>query len=89
MITADDVRHVAGLARLDLDENDVSRLTSDLGAILGYIDRIADAEVRAQQVDIPVAPLRDDRAVPSDPGPLLQAAPALHDGEFSLPVVLP
>lgn len=43
-LTADDVRHVAELARLALSEEEVAQYTEQLSAILGYAESL-------QQVD--------------------------------------
>ena len=43
-IAADMVRHVAGLARLEFDENEGERLGQELTTILEYFARIGDVE---------------------------------------------
>ena len=40
-LTADEVRHVAALARLGLDEAEVERLGRELTSILGHVNTIA------------------------------------------------
>jgi aspartyl-tRNA(Asn)/glutamyl-tRNA(Gln) amidotransferase subunit C len=44
-ITLDQVRHVAKLARLSLDEPHLNRLTAELESILGYIAKIGELDV--------------------------------------------
>lgn len=39
-ITPETVRHLAGLARIALDEAEVSRLTDELGAIVGAVEKV-------------------------------------------------
>ena len=44
-ITRDQVLHVAKLARLDLREDEVDRLTSELGAILEAVSTVAELDL--------------------------------------------
>jgi aspartyl-tRNA(Asn)/glutamyl-tRNA(Gln) amidotransferase subunit C len=40
-ITPDQVRHLAGLARIALDESEVTRLTGELGAIVEAVEKVS------------------------------------------------
>ena len=69
-ITADDVRKVAKLARLDLPEETITTYTSQLERILDYVDQLqaVDTEgvpptTRAVEV---VNVTREDTVVPTD-----------------------
>lgn len=86
-IDEDEVRHVARLARLELEEDEVGRLADELGRILDHFDELREAELD----DVPGPDgdgggLRPD--VPSsDPmaaGPG-RAAPDWRDGFFVVP----
>jgi aspartyl-tRNA(Asn)/glutamyl-tRNA(Gln) amidotransferase subunit C len=44
-ITRDDVLHVARLARLDLREDEVERLTRELGAILDAVGKVGELDL--------------------------------------------
>ena len=44
-ITRDEVLHVAKLARLDLSEEEVERLTQELGAILEAVGKVAELDL--------------------------------------------
>ena len=46
-ITEDDVRHVAKLSRLHVSDEEVHHFTDQLGAILGYIDKLSELDVDA------------------------------------------
>lgn len=37
-----DVEHIAGLARIKFSEKEKEKMASDLGAILGYIDKLKE-----------------------------------------------
>ncbi len=39
-ITPETVRHLAGLARIALDDAEVTRLTNELGAIVGAVEKV-------------------------------------------------
>ena len=43
-ITREQVLHVAWLARLDLDDGEVERLTGELGAILDAVSKVAELD---------------------------------------------
>jgi aspartyl-tRNA(Asn)/glutamyl-tRNA(Gln) amidotransferase subunit C len=44
-LSADEVRAVARLARLDLSEDRVQQLRGELGAVLAYMDRLREVNV--------------------------------------------
>jgi aspartyl-tRNA(Asn)/glutamyl-tRNA(Gln) amidotransferase subunit C len=44
-ITRDEVLHVAKLARLDLSEDEVERLTRELGAILEAVGKVSELDL--------------------------------------------
>jgi aspartyl-tRNA(Asn)/glutamyl-tRNA(Gln) amidotransferase subunit C len=71
-ITRDDVLHVARLARLDLREDEVERLTRELGAILDAVGKVgeldlADVPATSHPLDVVNAWAEDE---PHDPLPL-------------------
>ncbi|HKY61571.1 MAG TPA: Asp-tRNA(Asn)/Glu-tRNA(Gln) amidotransferase subunit GatC [Gemmatimonadota bacterium] len=88
-IGADDVRHIARLARLDLSEEEVQRFRRELSAILEYVNRLEELEPgRAAQPEPPDQPLREDRVVGwPDPSWFLDQAPS-RDGFFLVPRVV-
>src|SRR5947209_8535422 len=44
-LSAEDVRAVARLARLDISEDRVQQLRAELGAVLAYMDRLREVDV--------------------------------------------
>lgn len=92
-ITRDDVVHVARLARLDLNDDEIDLFTGQLGDILAHA-----ADIEALDVgDIPptahplplVNVLRADDVTPSvDREEVLAQAPAAEAGQFRVPPVL-
>lgn len=63
-IREDQVRRVATLARLRLDDEELTALTSDLGRILDYVDKLAELDTSAVEPTSHVvaveAPYRED-----------------------------
>lgn len=87
-VTPDDVRHVARLARVGLDDARIPSLVRELNGILGHMDVLQQVDLSGvPESDTQAgAPLRDD-ALPSDG--LRRAredfAPAARDGFFLVP----
>ena len=95
-ITIDDVKETALLARLELSDEELQRLTRELDAILGYMDLLDKLDVtsvepmtHAVSLDLP---LRDDALFALEPHlPLDDAlgdAPRRHDGLFEVPKII-
>ena len=95
-ITAADVRETATLARLELSDEEVARLSRELDAILGYMELLDRLDVtgvepmtHAVSLDLP---LRDDALEALEPQlPLesaLQDAPRRHDAFFEVPKII-
>ena len=92
-ITEQDVRHVAKLSRLKLDDDQIHDFTDQLASVLEYIDKlneldVSEVEPMAHPTDMTNV-LRED--VPSEPLPVdaaLQNAPASDPPYFKVPKVL-
>jgi len=92
-LTAEQVRWVAHLARLELSDADVAHLTPQLAAILDYVDQLK--QVNTEGVEPLAHPLkvhnvfRDDEPAPSLPvDAALANAPARLGDFFAVPAVL-
>jgi aspartyl-tRNA(Asn)/glutamyl-tRNA(Gln) amidotransferase subunit C len=90
MIDREQVLHVARLARLELTEDEVGRMTGELSAILDHIEKISTLDLdgvppTTHVVDVPNA-LRPDEPRPSLPRDVALAnAPAVDEEGFSVP----
>ena len=88
-ISEREVAHLARLASLELDPEEITRLSRDLGAILDYAQRLPAIENAGSEDETPSTPLREDV-----PGPLMEAgravsaAPDRQSGLFKVPPVL-
>lgn len=90
MISEDQVRHVANLARLGLTDEEVERMGVQLGAILGSIDKIRELDLTdVSPTENPLnltnvlRPDEPHEELPSDEA--LSPAPEPVDDLFSVP----
>ena len=91
-LSADDVRKVARLARLELSEADLARMTDQLSQILEYVAQLNELDtdgVEPLAHPLPIANVfRPDEPAPSlSPDAALQNAPNRVDNYFGVPAV--
>jgi aspartyl-tRNA(Asn)/glutamyl-tRNA(Gln) amidotransferase subunit C len=89
-ITRETVLHVARLARLELDGDEVERMQRDLAKILGYVEQLSELSTEGIPATAHIAteraPLREDSLVPSlDHDRALAEAPRQGSGAFAVP----
>jgi len=90
MISEDDVRYVAKLARLRIEPDEAARMTGELTRILGHIGKMSELDLSdvpptAHVLDV-AGVTRDDREAPSLPrDEALRNAPAVSDDCFRVP----
>jgi aspartyl-tRNA(Asn)/glutamyl-tRNA(Gln) amidotransferase subunit C len=90
MIDRAQVLHVARLARLELGEQQVERMTRELSSVLDHIEKIGELDLEgvepaAQVVDV-VNALRADEPRPSLPREVaLATAPEVVEHGFGVP----
>ncbi|HVT89619.1 MAG TPA: Asp-tRNA(Asn)/Glu-tRNA(Gln) amidotransferase subunit GatC [Tepidisphaeraceae bacterium] len=92
-ITSDQIRHVAKLARLALDELQIARFCGQLDPILDYIAKIGQANVEGIEPMAHAVPLsnvlRQDLVEPALPlDRVLQNAPDTDGPFFKVPKVI-
>jgi aspartyl-tRNA(Asn)/glutamyl-tRNA(Gln) amidotransferase subunit C len=90
VIDREQVLHVARLARLELSEDEVERMASELSGILEHVDRIAELDLEDVEPTTHVVALenvwRADEPVPSLPRErALEQAPDPAEGAFRVP----
>ncbi len=92
-ISANDVKHVAGLARLSISRDEIESYTNDLNSILGYVEALADLDTEnipptSHVLDIKNV-WRNDQVEPWDePNKILSEAPQEVDKFFKVPKIL-
>ena len=92
-INADDVRHVAQLARLDVTDDEVELFAGQLAAVLEHAEDVEALDTEGVPPTAHPLPLvnilRDDVARPGvDRDEVLAMAPAAQDGRFRVPKIL-
>jgi aspartyl-tRNA(Asn)/glutamyl-tRNA(Gln) amidotransferase subunit C len=89
-LTEERVRKVARLARLDLAPEEIGRMTAELSAIVGYVQKLGELDTSnvppTAQVQVERLALRPDEPEPSLPHDeaLSQSPRVAHDG-FAVP----
>ena len=93
MLSLDEVRRIADLARIEVPETAVAALQHQLNGIFGLIEQMravdtAGVEPMAHAVDV-TQRLREDRVTESDQHELFQSlAPQVEDGLYLVPKVI-
>src|SRR5580704_10907268 len=92
-LSLEDVRHVAMLSRLALDDDHLKRLTGQLESILGYINKLKEVDTTGVEPMAHALPLhnvfREDVVEPSLPlEKVLQNAPETDGPFFKVPKVI-
>ena len=92
-ITRADVEHVAQLARLALDDDEVERFTHELGVILEHAEDLAaldlnDVEPTAHPLPLENVLRPDEVHAPLPRDEVLAQAPAVEGGRFRVPRIL-
>jgi len=93
MLSKEEVLYIAHLSRIHLTDDEVERLTKDLTAILGYIDKLSQLDVSRVEPTSHVLPLknvfREDTVTPSlAQDEVLALAIAHHKGSFKVPQII-
>lgn len=93
-ISTNDVRHLARLSSLQLDDGEIESLRVDLEGILGYIEQLSELDTQGVEPTYQVTDLQnvwredevDDYGVDRDT--LLALAPAAENHQIKVPKVL-
>lgn len=88
-----DVARLAALARIDMTDDDLERMSGQLSAIVDAVAKVSDVageDVPATSHPLPLSNVhRPDEVRPSLPqADALAAAPAAEDGRFRVPQIL-
>lgn len=92
-ISKDDVLHVAGLARLELSENEVSKYEEELNDVLKFMDKLNELDTEGIEPSAHVLDInnvfREDEVEESfDVEEILANAPEREDDYFKVPSIL-
>ena len=89
-VTKDDVRKVARLSRIAVDDSRLETLAGELNGILGWIDQLNEVDVDGVEPMTSVVeaslPMREDNVTDGEkPDQVLANAPKTEDGFFVVP----
>lgn len=92
MITKEDVKHVAKLARLELTEEEIDKYSTQLGSILEYVQQMNEVDttgIEPMPHAIPVTNVMRDDVVKYEQTKeeLMKNAPYEEDGFFRVPKI--
>ncbi|MEM7695035.1 MAG: Asp-tRNA(Asn)/Glu-tRNA(Gln) amidotransferase subunit GatC [Pseudomonadota bacterium] len=92
-VTTETVRRVAHLARIKVDEAEADRLTGELNAILGFVERLNAVDIEGVEpmtsaVDTALRQRADGVNDGGNPDAVLKNAPDADDGFFLVPKVV-
>ncbi|MEK7817199.1 MAG: Asp-tRNA(Asn)/Glu-tRNA(Gln) amidotransferase subunit GatC [Actinomycetota bacterium] len=93
MVSHDDVRHVARLARLKLGDDELDRYAGQLSGILGHIDKISELDLDVVEPTAQILELtnvfRADEARPSiSQAEALANGAEVDEGAFRVPPII-
>ncbi len=89
MLSTDDVKHIATLARVGLTDSEVTHFQRDLSAVLDWFEELKDVDVAGLPLETSVAPETNRAAAdterPSGEAPrILENAPGRKDDYFKV-----
>ena len=87
------VARIAALARIEVPESELERLSGELSSILGWIEQLGEVDTDGVEplrsvMPIPAHWRRDEVADGNRQGDVLKNAPRSHDGYFVVPKVV-
>jgi aspartyl-tRNA(Asn)/glutamyl-tRNA(Gln) amidotransferase subunit C len=89
-ITREDILHIAKLARMRLEDDEVTSLQADMEKILEYIEKLQELDTKGirptSHVAVDAAPMRQDIVSPGLSNEIaLSEAPRPREGGFAVP----
>ncbi|QPC45503.1 Asp-tRNA(Asn)/Glu-tRNA(Gln) amidotransferase subunit GatC [Mangrovibacillus cuniculi] len=92
-ISKDQVKHVAHLARLELDDQQVDKFAEQLGSIIGFVEQLNELDTTGVEPTTHVLTLknvmREDKSIAGLPREeVLKNAPDHQDGQVRVPSIL-
>lgn len=93
MITKEEIKKFAQLARIKVDENDIVSLSRDIEGVLAYVSQIRDAgEVTKREEKPALRNVMREDGEPDEAGAvsetLLRAAPSVHEGYVAVKKII-
>lgn len=87
------ITHVAHLARIELQPNELEKLSGELDAILGFIDKLKNLNVEQVKPASHILPInnvlrKDEPQISLAPEKALENAPSKQGNFFSVPKII-
>ena len=86
-VDSDQVRHVASLARVDLDDEEVAEFAEQFADILGYFETLDEVPEVEREPELTNVMRPDERRDGLSQAEALRNAPDTEDGQFKGPRV--
>lgn len=92
-VSADQVRHIANLARIAMSDEEIERLVPEINAIIGWVEQLGEVDTDGVEPLATVIEqklrLRDDEVTDGNRREdILANAPAAEHGFFAVPKVI-
>ena len=89
MVTREDVKHIADLAKLDFSEDELEKFVDEFSKILEYVSQLRELDAEGVEptysISAKIQPLREDIVKPSLPKEeVLKNAPEEQYGYFKI-----
>jgi len=93
MVTREDVKHIADLAKLDFSEDELEKFVDEFSKILEYVSQLRELDAEGVEptysISAKIQPLREDIVKPSLPKEeVLKNAPEEQYGYFKIPRIM-
>ncbi len=93
MLTADEVKKIAQLARIELKDGEVEKFQKDLSAILDYVEELQKVDTDGLEIVANVTGLEnvqrvDTPALEDDRDAIKRNAPEIKDGYYKVKAIL-
>ncbi len=89
MLSTDEVKHIATLARIGLTDGEVAHFQRDLSAVLDWFEELKDVNVSSMPIETSMAPefnrcAEDVERLSGEAPRILENAPSQKDGSFKV-----
>jgi aspartyl-tRNA(Asn)/glutamyl-tRNA(Gln) amidotransferase subunit C len=93
MLTPQEVKKIALLARIELSEAEVEKFQHDLSAVLDYVDELQKVETEGLEIVSQVTGLenvqrKDEPMLAENREEIMNNAPAIKDGYYKVKAIL-
>ena len=93
MITKEDVKKIAGLAKINLNDSEIERYTHDLGQMLSFVEKLdkldlKNVEPTSHAVSVTNVFREDEAKVSVVRDKVFETSPSVEDNLFKVPKII-